>query len=139
MENRIVQDRTSRPEKISIALKLLYITFGIGVVRSFTLVEIFIDTRTTVSAAAMSVIYSILLFMCFCVYMTGKGRSWARIVSLALGVFIIPFSIFKDLQDMTIDPIFGMFGFGQAVFVIVALVILFQKQSSDWFREKKAI
>lgn len=139
MENQTVQHQISRPEAVGVALKLLYVTFGIGVVRGFTVAEAFIDKRTAASGGAMLAVVSVLVIMCLCIYKTGKGRNWARIISLALAVISTPFSVFKNLQNLTIDPVFGIFGVGQAIFVIAALFILFQKSSNDWFREMKTV
>jgi FtsH-binding integral membrane protein len=76
--------------------------------------------------------------MWFFIFMIGKGRNWARITFLVLFVTGIPLSVLPLMQSVAANPISGLLGIVLTIFQMVALVFLFQKQSSDWFREMKA-
>lgn len=130
------QDQISRPEKVAIAVKLFYITLGIGVLRS--IMEASIHAQMASPAFVMFVAFFVLGIMWLFIYMIGKGRNWARITLLVLFIVGIPFSVLTLLQSLAANPISGLLGIGQTVIQIIALVFLFQKPSSDWFREMKA-
>ena len=87
---------------------------------------------------AMFITFVVLAIMWFFIYMIGKGRNWARITFLVLFIIGIPFAIMPLLQSLAANPISGFLGLAQTVIQIVALVFLFQKASTDWFRQMKA-
>jgi tryptophan-rich sensory protein len=130
------QSQASRPEKVGVAVKLLYLTLGIGVLRSF--MEAPMHAKMTSPAFVVFVASFVLGIMWFFIYMIGRGRNWARITFLVLFIIGIPFSVQPLLQSLSANPISGLLGIGQLFIQIVALVFLFQKTSSDWFRETKA-
>jgi membrane-bound ClpP family serine protease len=72
------------------------------------------------------------------IYMIGRGRNWARIAFLVLFIIGIPLSVLPLLQSLSASPISGLLGIAQTAIQVVALVFLFQKPSSDWFRDMKA-
>jgi hypothetical protein len=43
------------------------------------------------------------------------------------------------LKSLAASPFSGLLGIAQTVIQIVALIFLFQKRSSDWFREMKGM
>ena len=130
------QNRISRPKKVGAAVKLLYITLGIGVLRS--IMEASMHAQMASPAFVMFVTFFVLGIMWLFIHMIGKGRNWARITFLVLFIVGIPFSILPLLQSLAAAPISGLLGIGQTVIQVIALVFLFQKPSSDWFREMKA-
>ena len=129
------QDQASRPEKIGTAVKLLYITLGIGVLRS--IMEASMHAQMASPALVMFITFFVLGIMWLFIYMIGKGRNWARIAFLALFIIGIPFSVLPLLQSLAANPISGLLGIGQTVIQIIALVFLLQKPSSDWFKAMK--
>lgn len=130
------QSQTIRPEKVGTAVKLLYITLGIGVLRS--IMEASMQAQMASPAFVMFITFFVLGIMWLFIYLIGKGRNWARITFLVLFIIGIPFSVLPLLQSLAANPISGLLGIGQTVIQIIALVFLFQKPSSDWFREMKA-
>ena len=74
----------------------------------------------------------------FIFIMIGKGRNWARITFLVLFIIGIPFSVLPLMQSLAANPISGLLGIVQTIIQIVAIVFLFQKPSSEWFRKMKA-
>ena len=81
--------------------------------------------------------FLVLGIMWLFIHMIGKGRNWARITLLVLFIIGIPFSILPLMNSLSANPISGLLGLGQSVLQIVALVFLFQRPSSDWFRAMK--
>jgi FtsH-binding integral membrane protein len=129
------QNQASKPEKIRIAIKLLYITLGIGALRS--IMEASVNTQIASPVFVMLITFCVLGIMWLLIYKIGKGRNWARITFLVLFVIGVPFSVLPLLRSLAANPISGLLGIGQTVIQIIALVLLFQKPSSNWFREMK--
>ena len=127
--------QSSRPDKIRKAVTLLYVTVGVGVLRS--IMEAARLSQGLSVAFAMFIMFAVLGIMWFFIHMIGKGRNWARITVLVFFIIGIPFSVVPLLQSLAANPISGVLGIGQVAIQAVALVILFQKPSSDWFREMK--
>ena len=129
------KNQSTRPHKVGTAVKLLYITLGIGVLRSVT--EASMHAEATSPGFVMFVTFSVLGIMWLFVFMIGQGRNWARFTFLVLFIIGIPFSVLPLLQSLAAKPVSGLLGIVQIIIQIVALVFLFQKSSSDWFREMK--
>jgi len=131
------QNQKIRPANVGTAVKLLYITLGIRVVWI-----IMAASRTAQMASPDYVMFIPRFFglgiMWFFIYMIGKGRNWARITFLMLFIIGILFYILPLLQSLAVNPISGSLGIGQTVIQIIALVFLFQKPSSIWFKVMKA-
>lgn len=130
------QNQISRPKKVGTAVKLLYITLGIGVLRS--IMEASMQAQMASPAFVMFITFFVLGIMWLFIYMIGKGRNWARITFLVLFIVGIPLFVPPLLQSLAVNPISGLLGIGQTVIQVIALVFLFQKPSSDWFREVKS-
>ncbi|MXW81585.1 MAG: hypothetical protein F4Z57_21880 [Gemmatimonadetes bacterium] len=98
------------------------------------------STQAEVAAPAfvMFIAFFVLGIMWFFILMIGKGRNWARITFLVLFIIGTPFSVLPLMQSLAANPISGLLGIVQIIIQIVAIVFLFQKPSSDWFREIKA-
>ena len=126
------QNQSSRPGNVGTAVKLLYITLGIGVARSIATVQI------ASPGFVMFITFFTVSVLGLLIHMIGKGRNWARITLLVLFIIGIPFTIPLLLQSLAINPVSGLLDVGQTVIQIIALVFLFQKPSSTWFKETRA-
>ena len=98
------------------------------------------STQAEVASPAfvMFIAFFVLGIMWFFIFMIGKGRNWARITFLVLFIIGTPFSVLPLMQSLAANPISGLLGIVQIIIQIVAIVFLFQKPSSDWFRGIKA-
>lgn len=130
------QNQSTRPYKVTTAVKLLYISLGIGVLRN--IMESSTQAEVASPAFVMFIAFFVLGIMWFFILMIGKGRNWARITFLVLFIIGTPFSVLPLMQSLAANPISGLLGIVQIIIQIVAIVFLFQKPSSDWFREIKA-
>ncbi|HMO52540.1 MAG TPA: hypothetical protein PKE26_15065 [Kiritimatiellia bacterium] len=126
----------NRPDKVGTAVTLLYITLGIGAVRS--IMEASMNAQIASPGFVMFITLFVLGIMWLFIHMIGKGRNWARITFLVLFIIGIPFSILPLLNSLSANPISGLLGLGQTVLQLVALVFLFQRASSEWFRAMKS-
>lgn len=122
-----------RPDKVGLAVILLYVTLGIGLLRS--LIE-----APQQEASLGLIIFGTLIglgIMGFFIFMIGNGKNWARITMLVLFIVGIPFVVLPLLQSLAVNPVSGLLGIAQTVVQAVALGFLFLKPSSDWFRQIK--
>ena len=119
------QDQTTRPREVGTAVTLIYITFGIGLLRAI------------MGGAPVLLTLVFIGIMYLFVFQIGKGRNWARITFLVLTILGLPFSVHSLTQTFTANPVSGLLEIGQIVMQIIALVFLFQRPASDWFREIK--
>lgn len=128
-------NQTIRPEKVGAAVTLLYITLGIGVLRS--IMEASLHAKLVSPAFVLFVMFVIFGTMWLFIYLIGRGRNWARITFLVLFIIGIPLSVRPLLQTLAASPISGLLGIAQTTIQVVALVFLFQNPSSEWFRAMK--
>jgi len=132
--------KKSRPDKVSTAVTLLWITIAVGVIRSIMEFSNSLETATASGFGPGFVIFITfftLAFLAFFIFMIGNGKNWARITFLVLFIIGIPFSILPATQSLIANPISGILGISQTILQIIALVFLFQKPSSDWFKSMK--
>lgn len=130
-------EQPARPAAVSNAVKLLYATLGIGVLRAA------LEFRTIAQPASVTFIFLIWVIvfglMWFLIYKIGSRRNWARITFLVLFVVGIPFSILPLLRSLSATPLSGLVGIAQMIGQIIALAMLFQRSSTAWFRNTKAV
>ena len=132
------------PERVRYALILLYSSLAIGIV-SFALElpdmvsqgyvnsPISKEACTVIALVTGLVMFAILFFI---ILMINKGRNWARITYLVLFVIGIPFVV-APLVQIEERPIRAVVYLGQLALEGVALVWLFQRSSSQWFRPQR--
>jgi len=120
----------TRPPIVTKALVLLYIALGIGPIR------IVMEVPGVSTAVAIIPALILTALLAGFVYLIGTGRNWARITLLVLVLIGIPFSVAPLLEIFRTNFVSGVLGLVQAVLQIVALVFLFQKQSSEWFKAR---
>jgi hypothetical protein len=124
----------NRPGKVSTAVKLLYIALGLGFLRN--VLEASRLSWTGSAGFVMLITLAVFAFGLLLIHMIGRGENWARIIFLVAFILIIPFVIIF-LAFSAANPIYGLLGLGQILLPIIALVFLFQKPSSAWFRNLK--
>ena len=125
-----------KPSKVSNAVKLLYAAIAIGIVRSSIETTRIAETNSFGSILFVAIFVFGLIW--FFIYMIGKGKNWARISFLVLFIIGVPLSILPMIQSLAHSPFSAILGLAQAVIQIVALVFLFQSDSSAWFKSMKS-
>jgi len=127
------QNRVNKPAQIRRAVMLLYVTIGMGILRCILNVSQF-SKESTISSLAF-VIAAASGIAWFLYYMIGKGKNWARITLLIFTLISVPLEGRSILKSIVANPIAGSLELGQMCLIIYALVLLFQKPSSEWFRQ----
>lgn len=125
----------SKPDKVFIAVIMLWLTLGVGVIISI----LKISTLEIDKASGLSFALSIYFFlvMAFLIWKIGQGKDWARSTYLFLFIFEFMFIMLNFLDLTSAIRIFiCILGIGQIILQIIALVFLYQKQSSEWFEFK---
>ena len=116
--------RHTVPIKTTTAVKLLYTSLLIGVISG--LIELSRLPEGAPVGFVLLVIFSGLCFGWFVTWRIGKGDNFARIFNLIMVIIFVPFGIFS-----------GLLGLAQTVIQVVALVLLFGRESSAWFKAMK--
>ena len=129
-------NRPERPKKVQNAVTILYVTLGIGIVR--TVMEA--SANVEMAGVGFFTVVTLVAFaiMVFLFAMIGRGRNWARITLLVFFLLGLPLSILPLIRSFTISPISGVLGLAQVILQIVAIVFLFQQDASAWFKPKPA-
>jgi hypothetical protein len=123
----------TRPEKVSQAIKLLYGVLGISILRLVWTVVSHIDVRSP----AMTILSSIMVYtvFIFLLYHLGRRKNWARIGIALIFAISIPLAIMPMFQSITHSVVVNGLGLIALVIYVVALLWLFQQDSSNWFRD----
>lgn len=124
-------EQVTQPSNVTTAIRLLYGSLVVGVARST--IEFSRLAAASSVELVLFLVLSSLLFILFCTYMIGKRKNWARITFLVVLVFGTLGSISPMIQSFSHSPIAGVFGILQFAMQTIALVFLFQKDSSAWF------
>jgi hypothetical protein len=122
---------SERPAKVVLAVIMLYLIVGIGIIRTALTVIRHADVRTP-----NFLIYTKLLFWAvsfFLIYQTGKAKNWARWLLVVILAICIPLTILPSYDSISHNPGQALLVFLQLVLYIVALMFLFHRSSSDWF------
>ena len=129
-------NQAERPKKVQNAVTIFYVTLGIGIVRAVMEAS----ANAALQGVGSFLFGTLVVFavMVFLIAMIGRGRNWARITFLVLFLLGLLPSILPLIRSFTISPISGVLGLAQVVLQIVAMVFLFQQESSAWFKPKPA-
>ena len=121
-----------RPEKVSRAIRLLYGVLGISILRLAWTVVSHIDVRSPAMTILSSMtVYTVFIFL---LYHLGRGKNWARFGIAVIFLISIPLAIMPMFQSITYSVVLNGLGLIALVIYVVALLWLFQQDSSNWFR-----
>jgi len=135
------------PLKVALAIKLIYIQIMISIVYTLFLPSRGGDAYRAGNpdlgpdAAGLHMVASVIggLVCWFLAYNIGKGRNWARIIFAVLAIIGILFAVLTFvvifLMGFNGQVIEVMLAIGNQILSLVTVVFLFQKSSSDWFKE----
>lgn len=138
-------NQLAKPQKVDTAVKLLYASLGLGIISSV----LFPPGLDEVSSFGSALNDSLFIFFTagltfgltwLLIYMIGKGKNWARITFLVFFIIGIPLSIvtFPLFLLLSYTPVIDVSLFlVQTGMDLVALVFLFQEESSAWFKALK--
>ncbi len=123
-------------DKVVLSVKMLYLVVGIGVIRTAMTVFRHIDVRSpTFLIISKLIVYAASIYL---IQQINKGKNWARWSLLVLLTLSIPLTILPAFfGQFSHNPVYAVLFFMQLVLYIVALVFLFQKSSSEYFKSEK--
>jgi len=126
---------SERPAKVILAVRMLYLVVGIGIIRTAMTVMRHADVRSPhFLIITKLLIYAASLFL---IYQIGKGRNWARWSIVAI-LFISIFLLFlPSFESFSHNPVHTLLVFLQYTLYIVALLFLFHRNSTGWFGAEK--
>ena len=127
-----------KPTVVVTAIRLLYLTLIIGVVR-YPLDWSHLPKNPLMSpAGALTFMLLVIIFtfglLLWLIYKMDRGRNWARITFLVMFILGVPLSIQPLIQSLSHSLLSGMLGLAQAALELVALIMLFSRQARPWFR-----
>jgi hypothetical protein len=123
---------TAKPAKVATAVKMIYLVVAIGIVRTGMTVVRHLDVRSPhfyISTKLM--IYAVSVFL---IYQTSKRRNWARWSLIVIFAISIPLAILPTFDSFDHSPLHTLLGFLQLGLYIIAILFLFHRTSSSWFR-----
>ena len=113
----------------------MYAVVVIGVVRTSMTVMRHIDVRTPYFFIGVkAALYALSIFL---IYNISKGRNWAKWTLMAILVAAIPLGVLPTIDSYAHNPVHALLGFAQLGAWIIAAVLLFQRQSTDWLTSSK--
>lgn len=126
----------SKPEKIVLAMRLLYLIVGIGVLHTAITVVRHIDVRTPNFLIVVKLaVYAISLLI---IYQVGKGRNWARWSFVGIFVVCLPLTILPAFRAFSHNPIVSSMLFLQLALYLMALGLLFHNTTKSYFNNEKS-
>ena len=124
-----------KPKKVSAAVILLWISLVLGSIRA--IIEI-MPTETMEALIGSIIAITLVTIVAILIYMIGKGKNWARITFLVLFIIGIALNIPALAISLFTNPILFVLRLGEITLTGIALVLLFQDVSSNWFRNFKS-
>lgn len=122
-------------DKVVLSVKMLYLVVGIGVIRTAMTVFRHIDVRSPdFLIITKLIVYAASIYL---IQQINKGKNWARWSLVVLLTISIPLTILPAFGQFSHNPVYAVLFFMQLVLYIVALVFLFQKSSSEYFKSEK--
>ena len=83
------------------------------------------------------VLGSVLYFSWFMIFKMAKGKNWARLTYAALFIAGLPFTKPTLFLAFTTKPLSAGIAITQLLLQVVALTLLFQKDSAEWYKKMK--
>jgi hypothetical protein len=125
------KELSGKPAKVVLAVKMLYLVVGLGIVRTAVTVIRHADVRSPYFLIFMKLLF--IAVSLFLIYQVGKAKNWARWSLVVILGCNLPLTILPAFESIFHSPVHSLLMFLQVVFYIVALVLLFHKSSSNWF------
>jgi hypothetical protein len=134
-----------KPSKVTLAVSLIYLSSAIGLA-NYLIQWLLGGTIAGESVGHTEIVILLITTPMFfwLYYMIGKGRNWARIIVLIILIPVVPVSAFLVIQSLSQTPFSNLLGIQDiivenlaTILYIVAMVLLFQRDASDWFKAMK--
>ena len=133
-------DIRARPKAVSIAVGLLYLTIGVGMLRSLVEGRLLpmLEALWEMPILSTLLIGAILGAVIFLYRQVGQGRNWARVTLLVFFILLVPFAILDVIQRFGENVVSATLVLMQETMSSIALVLVFTPSANAWFRIVKA-
>lgn len=124
------------PKSITDSAKLIYVSALFGIINPI-IVELTTEIKNFSNPINLAIILISTGVLVLFAYNINKGKNWARIiftVLCGLGLLMSPFVISDSFK---LNPIIGVLSLAQAILQILAVVLMFKRDSRKWYRMKK--
>jgi len=119
----------SKPNEVQTAVTILLACFGIGLLNTF-----FVANHAHLPDAR-GVQLTVFGFEAAIIAAIARGRNWARILYLILSVGgLFSVVLMNHLLIRINGPLSFYLELGECILQMVAMLLLFQRNSSEWFR-----
>ena len=130
------QQSSELPQKIDLAVKLLYGVVALGIVRTVMNAINHIDVRSIgLVHLGHAFVFAVSGYL---IYKISKQQNWARITVLAILIIDIPLTVLPMFDSIKHSPLNNGLGLMQAGIFIAAMVLLYRPESSLWFNNGKS-
>lgn len=127
----MTKELLEKPAKVVLAAKMLYLVVAIGIIRTSMTVIRHAEVRSPDFLILTKIlIYAVSLYM---IYQMSKGKDWARWSLVVIFAISIPLIVLPAFAAMSHNPVYTILGLLQLGLYTVALLFLFQGNSSRWF------
>ncbi len=119
----------AKPNEVQMAVTILWACFGIGLLNTF-----FIANHANLPGAHGGQL-ALFGFEATIIAAIARGRNWARILNLILClVGMVSVLLMNHVLIRINGPLSFYLELGEGILQMVAMLLLFQRRSSDWFR-----
>lgn len=135
-------NKLERPNKVKYAVNILALAFSMGLVAGLVKAYPYLEELAgqELFMVASILFFGVIFSICI-VVLIGQGKNWARILwagLFSLGLVADIISLLLDGSTIPNYRIYNPIHWLMSVLHILALVLLFQKDSSAWFKSKSA-
>lgn len=124
---------TEVPKKIKLAANLVYASLLVGIL-NLLFSEVFTDENILSEPGGLVFLAAITTILGFLGYKIGQGKNWARIIFLIMVLFgTIGYPDFIS-EEFKRNIVLGVVSIIQLVLQFYALVLLFNKESVQWYK-----
>jgi uncharacterized membrane protein len=123
-----------RPKEATLAIKLLFASLGIGLLRGLAGLMLKPSGAMILAALIVIAIFTLGFFM---VWKISAGRNWARIILLVLVVINLPFAALANVAELKRSVLSGALSIIIEVLIWIGTYLLFTKNSNLWFKNRK--
>lgn len=132
-----VSNLGGKPQSLTIAVNLLWASLAVGVLKVATTFIIPGLRNPNVSPGfALTILLFVLGVFVLLVWKISIGRNWARITFLILTILGAYPSLRFLSHEFAMSPMYGAASLVQIGLQLCAIVLLFVKPASDWFRAR---
>ena len=124
---------TERPRQVGVAVALLYVALAIAIVHSILMPLDYAYFGLT-KAAVFAIQFTSLALPLLFIFLIGRGQNWARIFALIFFLITGVPGISQFIPKLIANPVSAVLSSLAFLVILAALIFLFQKESSDWFK-----